>query len=212
MTTRDEYVYQLMNVDEEMRMFQASLSEAKLPPMYVKPDLGRLLTILTASSWTSRALEIGTFVGYSAACIARGLPKDGHLTSLEVRDQHAEIAKRNLTALGLIHQVDIVTGEALTSLAKLQAEGATFGLIFIDADKPNYPRYLQYALSLSTTGTLIIADNVFARDRVLEDNPNPTPSAMRIFNETIASHERLQTTILPIHDGFAVARVMENPT
>ncbi|WAH36502.1 O-methyltransferase [Alicyclobacillus dauci] len=207
---RNEYINSLFPSDNVLHHVAESISQVGLPPMSVKPDLGRLLTILTSASQTEKALEIGTFGGYSAICIARGLPSHGSLISLEVRQEHAQLARENLRQAGMDEKVEIVVGSALESLKMLIENGERFGLIFIDADKPNYPAYLDCACRLAKPGTLIIADNVLLQDRVLDaDNHSPSPEAVRKFNQSLVSAQNLISTILPVHDGFAIACVRE---
>lgn len=208
--TREEYIQSLAQTDPILEYVEATLKEADLPPMFINPDLGRLLTVLVTSTRAQRVLEIGTFGGYSAICLARGLTPTGKLISLEQRPEHADLAKQNIAHAGLSEQVEIIIGEAVASLAKLDTAGDQFDIIFIDADKPNYPTYLQSALTLAKPGTLIVADNVLLRDKVLDmTNDNLSPRAMRAFNQTFMNHPLLISTILPVHDGFAVACVRE---
>ncbi|WP_236026037.1 O-methyltransferase [Alicyclobacillus suci] len=205
---RTEYVERLLPADPILCSTVQSIAQAGLPSMSVKPDLGKLLTILVATSGAKEILEIGTYGGYSAICLARGFTSKGRVTTLEAREEHALIAKSNIQAAGLTDNIDIVLGDALTSLKELKQSRRQFDFVFIDADKPNYPEYLAFALAMSVPGTLIVADNVLLRDRVLdESNQSPSPVAVRAFNQTLLSHPELEATILPVHDGFAVARV-----
>ncbi|GMA63189.1 O-methyltransferase [Alicyclobacillus fastidiosus] len=205
---RAEYIERLFPADPILCQTVESISQAGLPAMSVKPELGKLLTIFVATTGAKRVLEIGTYGGYSAICLARGLAADGSVTSLEVREEHARLAEANIARAGLTSRVEILLGDALTSLRTLAEGGSTFDVVFIDADKPNYPQYLEYALSMSVPGTVLIADNVLLRDRVLdESNQSPSPVAVRAFNQTWMSHPRLDATILSAHDGFAIARV-----
>ncbi|MFD1675168.1 O-methyltransferase [Alicyclobacillus fodiniaquatilis] len=208
--TREEYIQSLAQTDPILESVEATLKKAGLPPMFVNPDLGRLLTVLVASTRAQHVLEIGTFGGYSAICLARGLTATGRLISLEQKPEHAEIAKHHIADAGLSEQIEIIVGEAVDSLDTLHTAGHQFDVIFIDADKPNYPNYLQRALALAKPGTLIVADNVLLRDKVLDmTNDNPSPRAVRSFNQTFMNHPLLISTILPVHDGFAVACVRE---
>lgn len=206
--TRDEYVLDIVGEDELLQSVRQQIEERGMPAISVSPELGKLLTILVKTSGAKRVLEIGALGGYSGICLARGLPDDGRLISLELNAEFAAFAESNLVAAGLGHKVEFRIGQAVDSLAALAAEGQRFDLVFIDADKPNYPRYLTAAIELANPGALIVADNVLLRDRVLDtDNHSPSPEAMRQFNEMLKTDHRLEATLLPVRDGFAIARV-----
>jgi caffeoyl-CoA O-methyltransferase len=206
--TRDEYVLDIVGEDELLQSVRQQIEERGMPAISVSPELGKLLTILVKTSGAKRVLEIGALGGYSGICLARGLPDDGRLISLELNAEFAAFAESNLVAAGLGHKVEFRIGQAVDSLAALAAEGQRFDLVFIDADKPNYPRYLTAAIELANPGALIVADNVLLRDRVLDlDNHSPSPEAMRQFNEMLKTDQRLEATLLPVRDGFAIARV-----
>ena len=208
MTTRFEYINELFPEDDVLLTVKKSIQEHDMPPISVSPDLGRLLTLLVRTSGSQSILEIGALGGYSGICLARGLPEDGKIISLELKAEFANVAKENLKRAALDHMVTYMLGEARDSLQKLKEENHQFDLIFIDADKPNYPIYLSYAIELSHSGTLIIADNVLLNDRVCDSaNTSPSPTAMREFNRQLAWDPRLDSVLLPIHDGFAIARV-----
>ncbi|MEQ1842465.1 MAG: O-methyltransferase, partial [Verrucomicrobiales bacterium] len=134
---------------------------AGLDPISVSPMQGKLLNLLAQLKGVHRILEIGTLGGYSTIWMARALPEGGKLISLELQEKHAEVARKNVARAGLADKVEIRVGPALDSLKVLDAEGgATFDLIFIDADKENIPGYYEGAMKLSRKGTLIIVDNV----------------------------------------------------
>lgn len=207
---RASYLQTLFPSDDTLEQISRSIESAGLPRISVKPEIGHLITLLVSSIQAKQALEIGTLGGYSGTCIARGLSAGGKLTSLELKEEHAALARHNLELAGFEQQVNILLGEALHSLERLQAEQRQFDFIFIDADKPNYLHYLQFALQLSHVGTLIVADNVFLSDRVIDpNNQSPGPVAMRQFNETLFANAKLQSTILPVYDGIAIARVIQ---
>lgn len=206
---RSAYLKKVVPEDETLTAIATSIESSGLPLISVEREIGQLITILTASIQAKQALEIGTLGGYSGTCIARGLPSDGKLTTLELKEEHAALARQNFDLAGFANQVDVVVGEAMRSLKNLQAANKRFDFIFIDADKPNYPNYLQLALELSHLGTLIVADNVFLSDRVTDvQNKSPGPTAMREYNKALFSSVRLQSTILPLYDGIAISRVI----
>ena len=160
-------------------------------------------------------MEIGTLGGYSAIRLARALPPDGRLVTLEVNPRHAEVARSNIARAGLADRVEVRIGPAAATLAALADEGAgPFDLIFIDADKPGYTDYLHGSLRLSRPGTLIIADNVVRQGRVIHsgDRDDNVRGVAR-FNEALAAEPRLMATIVQTvgikgYDGLAMAVVM----
>lgn len=205
---RDEYVEHFLLDDPVLQQIEHSIQAHGLPPMSVRPVLGRLLELITRAKGVQHALEIGTYGGYSGVCIARGLANGGRLTTLEMREEHANLARANFHLAHVGDRVDIQVGPALHSLTQLVREGRRFDLIFIDADKPNYPAYLDFALALSREGTVMIADNVFVRDRVWnEADENPSPAALRQFNERLHQDTQLRSAIIPLYDGFSVTVV-----
>ncbi|GMA50054.1 O-methyltransferase [Alicyclobacillus contaminans] len=206
---RAAYVSDFLQEDAMLRTVRQRIADAGLPAISVAPELGRLLTLLVKTARAETVLEIGALGGYSGICLARGLGPEGKLISLELKPEFAELARDNLADAGLADKVEYRVGPALDSLAQLAREGWRFDVVFIDADKPNYPQYLDYALALSRPGTLILADNVLLGDRVLDETlPHPSPVAMRTFNQRMKANPRLEATLLPVHDGFSIARVL----
>jgi predicted O-methyltransferase YrrM len=185
--------------------------EAGLPEIQVSPNGGRLLQLLAEIAGARRVLEIGTLGGYSAIHLARALPKDGTLVTLESNERYAEVARQNLEYAGLAGKVEIRVGDARELLAAM-AEGGEepFDLTFVDADKPAYPDYLGWALGLSRPGSLILADNVIQGGSVLDPTDEWARAANEV-NETMARDPRLSALVLPSIrgrvDGLAVARV-----
>jgi predicted O-methyltransferase YrrM len=188
---------------------------AGLPTIDVAPHEGKLLYLLAKMRGARRILEIGTLGGYSTICLARALPEDGSLITLELDPKHAEVASANVAGAGLASKVEIRLGPALDSLSKLHAEAAKpFDFIFIDADKSGYPAYLDWSLRLSQSGTVIIADNVVREGAVIDANSkDPSVQGVRRFLEKIAADPRLEATALQTvgtkgYDGFALAVVV----
>ena len=187
---------------------------AKLPAIDVSPSQGRFLQLLARICGARKILEIGTLGGYSTIWLARALPPDGRLISLEFSPAHAEVAASNIRNAGLSDRVEIRVGAALNSLPLLEKENiAPFDFIFIDADKPNNPAYLQWAIKLSRPGTLIIVDNV-VRDGAIADAASTDPSIIgtRDMFDMISREPRLSATALQTvgtkgYDGFAMALV-----
>ncbi|MBS1689545.1 MAG: O-methyltransferase, partial [Bacteroidetes bacterium] len=162
----------------------------------------------------NRILELGTLAGYSTIWMARALPDNGKLVTIEVDPHHAAVAKRNIENAGLAEKVDLQLGKALDILPQMIAAGeAPFDMIFIDADKPPYPEYFNYALQLSHPGTLIICDNVIREGQVLD--PNSTDErvyGVRRLNEMLSKNDKVTATIIQTvgakeHDGMAIAVV-----
>lgn len=205
----EAYFDGLFEPDPEWERVTRTIRERGMPEISVAPGYGRLLTMLTAASGARSLLEIGALAGYSGICLARGLPEgEGRLTSLELKPEYAELAAANLAEAGFGDRAEMVVGAAADSLARLEAEGRRFDFFFIDADKENYPVYLEFAIRLANPGALIAADNTLLRGRTLNpDKQGPAVRAVREFNRTIARDPRLIGTHLPSYDGLALAMV-----
>lgn len=169
-----------------------------LPPHDVSPLQGRFLSLLVKATGARRILEIGTLGGVSATWMAQALPAGGQLISLEVSPDYAALARQNLDRAGIGDRVQILVGPALESLARLDADACpTFDLVFIDADKPNNPAYLDWALKLTRPGGLIIGDNVVRGGAVLEsDSEDDRVRGVRTFTERLGREPRLFSTAL----------------
>jgi predicted O-methyltransferase YrrM len=188
---------------------------ADLPSIDVAPNQGKLLHLLARLRGARRILEIGTLGGYSTIWLARALPADGALLSLEFEPKHAAVATANIARAGLSHLVRIRVGAALDSLAALEAEAPEpFDMIFIDADKQNNAAYLRHALTLSRIGTLILVDNVIRDGAILDPHhPDSRVHGTRRFFEALSAEPRLEATALQTvgskgYDGFAMALVI----
>jgi predicted O-methyltransferase YrrM len=188
---------------------------AGLPPHQVTPNEGKLLFLLAKIQRASTILEIGTLGGYSTLWLARALPAQGRLITLEAEAQHAEVARANIARAGLSEIVEVRVGRALDSLPQLAAERrGPFDLIFIDADKVNNPDYFAWALRLSRPGTLILADNVVRNGAVIDaDSTDPSVQGIRRFTERVAAERRVTATAIQTvgakgYDGFALIYVM----
>jgi predicted O-methyltransferase YrrM/uncharacterized damage-inducible protein DinB len=194
----------------------ASAAHAGLPEIAVAPAQGRLLEVLARAIGARRILEIGTLAGYSAIWLARALPADGTLVTLELEPDRARLARANLDAAGLDARVEIMVGPASASLESLRAAGTPpFDLIFIDADKERCVEYLEHSLALSRPGTLIVVDNVVRRGRLVDPATNdPSVDGVRAMMDMIARNPRLaaagvQTVGAKGYDGLLVAVVGE---
>ena len=189
-------------------------AEAALPPINVAPTQGKLLNLLARSIGARSILEIGTLGGYSTIWLARALPADGRLITLEIDRRHAEVARANIARAGLEQRVEVRVGRALDALAQLGEQAAgPFDLFFIDADKPNIPAYFSWALRLSRPGSLIVVDNVVRDGAVIEaDSADASVQGVRRLNELMASEPRVAATVIQTvgvkgYDGFALALV-----
>jgi predicted O-methyltransferase YrrM len=189
-------------------------AEANLPSINVSPTQGKMLHLLAKIQGARRILEIGTLGGYSTIWLARALPADGRLITLEYEPKHAAVARDNLAAAGVEKIVDIRVGRALDSLPKIAAENAgPFDLIFVDADKPSNPDYFQWAMKLSRRGSLIIIDNVVRKGEVINAASADTSIiGTRKMVEILSREERvtataIQTVGIKGYDGFVIARV-----
>ncbi|WCH91290.1 O-methyltransferase [Streptomyces moderatus] len=212
----DEYFSSQLSPDDEVLLAALRDSEAAgLPAIGVTATQGKLLQLLAQIQGARNILEIGTLGGYSTIWMARALPSDGRLISLEYSAKYAEVASRNIARAGLDKVVEVRVGPALKSLPKLADENpAPFDLVFIDADKANNPHYVDWALRLTSTGSLIVVDNVVRGGRVVEtDSDAPDVRGTRAAIELIGSHPRLSGTAIQTvggkgYDGFALARVL----
>jgi predicted O-methyltransferase YrrM len=214
-TSVDQYITDnLVHPDQALDEAVKSNSTSGLPAIDVAPNQGKLLYLLARIQRATRILEVGTLGGYSTIWMARALPPTGRLVTLELDPKHAAVAAANIERAGLSSLVDLRVGPALESLARLHADNpAPFDLIFLDADKPNNPAYLEWAIQLSRPGTIIVGDNVIRDGAILDPNdPDPRVSGTRTFLERLGSHPRLEATALQTvgskgYDGFAIALV-----
>ncbi len=187
---------------------------AGLPAINVTPAQGKLLMMLAQMQSAKNILEIGTLGGYSTIWLARALPEDGRLITLEYAEKHAEVARHNIANAGLAHQVEIRVGRAIDHLPTIAAEGHIFDLIFIDADKPSNPDYFQWALKLARKGSLIILDNVVRDGNVINgESSDASVIGTRRASELIGAEARVSATTIQTvgskgYDGFALIRVV----
>lgn len=209
----DEYIVdRLLPPDPVMDSVLSANAAAGLPAIDVAPNQGKLLHIFARMVNARRVLEIGTLGGYSTIWLARALPSDGIVVTLESDPGHARVAQSNLQAAGLIDAVDLRIGPALETLPKLADEPA-FDLIFIDADKPNNPAYLEWALKLSRPGTVIIGDNVVRGGKIKDaTDQDPSIQGVRQFYDRMSGEPRLTATAVQTvgskgWDGFSIAIV-----
>ena len=188
------------------RVQEETAAMGSLAAMQIAPDQGAFMEILTRAVGAQEALEIGTFTGYSAISIARGLAPAGRLLCLELSEEFAETAAGNLAAAGVADRVEIITGPAVETLRKLP-EREHFDLVFIDADKTGYSEYFEEALKRTRPGGLILLDNMLQDGRVLDPDPDDeSTNAIVALNEKLAGDERVDIAMVAIADGITIAR------
>nr|MBA3307743.1 O-methyltransferase [Chloroflexota bacterium] len=215
-TAVDSYINDLLVPPDSVLEAALEASEAAgLPAIQVAANQGKLLHLLARLQGARSILEVGTLGGYSTIWLARALPVDGRLVTLELDPRHAEVARSNLTRAGLAERVEVRVGPALETLARLADEDAgPFDLVFIDADKEGYPDYLGWALRLTRPGSLVVADNVVRDGAVIDPaSSDPRVQAMRRFTQLLADEPRLDATVLQTvgnkgYDGLAFALVV----
>jgi caffeoyl-CoA O-methyltransferase len=207
----DLYQYTLQNWHRDDEIL-AELREvtAQMPNggMQIGPDQGQFMTLLAKAIGAKKILEVGTFTGYSALCLARALPDGGELVACDVSDEFTSVGKPFWERAGLTDKIKLHLGPALDTLDREIAAGGigTFDLAFIDADKTNYMHYVDRALVLLRVGGLLLIDNVLWNGELLDPKKDdPDTEAIRALNAALAVDERLDLALLPIADGLTVA-------
>jgi predicted O-methyltransferase YrrM len=214
-TAVDDYIVSsLFELDPVLDAVMATNRDQGLPAIDVSPAQGKLLSLLVRIRGAQKVLEVGTLGGYSTVWMARGLPAGGKIVTLELDPHHAKVARSNFDMAGVSGKVDLRVGPALDSLAALADENVgPFDLIFIDADKPNNPNYLTWAMRLSRPGTVIVCDNVIRDGAVLDKSSrDANVEGARAAFSFIGGDKRLDGTAIQTvgakgYDGFAIAIV-----
>ncbi|MDP4097046.1 O-methyltransferase [Paenibacillus sp. P96] len=214
-TKVDEYIGdKLITHDSILEQVLEANRKAYLPAIEVSPSQGKLLSLLAQMAGATRILEIGTLGGYSTIWMARTLPANGKIVTLELDPHNAQVARANFALAGLEEKVDLRLGNALEQLAQLDQEGTeSFDLIFIDADKPNNPAYLRWALHFSHPGTVIIGDNVIREGEIInKHSTDPRIHGVRAFYDLLAEEPRINATAIQTvgskgYDGFVLGLV-----
>ncbi|MBX3219190.1 MAG: O-methyltransferase [Labilithrix sp.] len=199
--------------DDALESALAANAAAGLPAIDVSASQGKLLHLLARIRGAKSILEVGTLGGYSAIWLARALPEDGRLVTLEIDPKHAAVARSNLERAGLSQVAIVREGRAIDSLAALKREGASFDFVFIDADKPSNPDYFARALDLVAPGAVIIVDNVVRGGAVIDPDGDDAVQGVRRLHELIASNPRVNATAIQTvgtkgWDGFTLALVV----
>jgi len=201
----------LLGDDSVLDATRKASRAAGLPDIAVSPTQGKLLYLMARMIGAKRILEVGTLGGYSAIWLARALPADGELITLEYDPKHADVARSNIKNAGFADRVDVITGAAIDTLPTL---GGMFDFSFIDADKKSNPDYFQWALKLSQQGSVIVVDNVIREGRVIETDSNDANiEGIRRLNTIIAKEPRVSATAIQTvgnkgYDGLAIALVV----
>ena len=194
--------------DDGLARLMAEAQSEGIPNMSIGPEQGKFLQLLVQLTGATKVLEIGVLGGYSGTWIARALPEGGKLIGLELEQKHADFARKQWKQMGLADRIEVRVGPALDSLPQL-ADEAPFDLVFIDADKGNYPAYLDFAIQYSRPGTVILGDNVEMWGSLVDPERQDSDwvQGMRSFARALSCHERLTSTVVPYPDGLAMAVV-----
>ncbi|MHA6233861.1 class I SAM-dependent methyltransferase [Pseudomonas fluorescens group sp. PF-69] len=209
----DSLYHYLLDVSlRETPLLKRLRDETQALPMarwQVAPEQGQFLALLVKLTGARRLLEIGTFTGYSALCMAAALPDDGSMICCDIPGDYNATARRYWREAGLAERIDLRLAPALETLAELerQGQGGQFDLVFIDADKANYPTYLEHALRLLRVGGLAVFDNTLWSGRVLEEHPQSADTrAIQALNRALKDDSRVDLSMLPLGDGLTLCR------
>lgn len=188
--------------DDILRFVRQETARLGLPLINLEPNEARLLQLIVRLCGAQRVIEIGALAGYSGIWIARALPPNGSLTTIEKSGIHAQLARSHFKRAGLEEKVTVLQGEGLQVLPKLAAE-APYDLMFIDADKVSYPRYLEWAAENLRIGGALVADNAFWGGKIF-DPTTEDDRGMVAFNQALAAHPQFESTIIEVGDGLAL--------
>jgi predicted O-methyltransferase YrrM len=211
----DSYISGLLAPEDEvLQQTIKSLDEAGMPQISISANQGKFLQIIALMCNAKKILELGTLGGYSTIWLARVLPDDGKIVTVEFDPHHASIARKNIEKAGLSDKVDLRVGKASDAMVQLKEAGETsFDLIFIDADKPPYKEYFEAALELARPGAVIICDNVVREGKVLDENSDDDRvTGVRRLNQMLSGNKKVTAIILQTvgakeYDGMAIAFV-----
>ncbi len=196
--------------DDGLRNALDSARAAGLPEIQISPIQGKLLQVLAAACNAHKILEIGALGGYSGIWLARSMPAGGRLITLEISPEHAAVVRNSFENAGVSDRTEVRVGRALDLLPHLESE-APFDLVFIDADKPPYPQYLEWAMRLTRPGSIIVADNCIRGGKAFLPPQDEALAGVAGLNRRIASDPRLASLLLAMDDdytdGFAIAVV-----
>jgi caffeoyl-CoA O-methyltransferase len=187
------------------RLAEETAALGDVAVMQIAPDQGALITLLARATGARRALELGTFTGYSAICIARGLPDDGRLLACELSEEWAEVARRYFAEAGVADRVELRLGPALDTIRAL-GDDESFDFAFIDADKQTYLEYYEAVLKLLRPGGLMLIDNVLRGGAVLDsDDDSAANEVVKELNDRVAADDRVDVAMIGVADGITLA-------
>jgi caffeoyl-CoA O-methyltransferase len=204
-----DYVTQTFAAEEEvLKQIRQELPKRGLPAIMIRPEEAAFLRFLVAANQAKLAVEVGTLGGYSGIWLARALPQDGRLITLEINEERAQIARENFERAGVANKVELRLGDAKQILPELEEMGP-FDLVFVDANKDGYPYYMDWAVANLRNGGIFAAHNAFAwGGKVIDENrQDSSVETMRQFHQSLADHPNLVATIFPAGQGMAVAVV-----
>jgi predicted O-methyltransferase YrrM len=191
--------------DDLLKQIVVDTEAKKIPLIQVSPETGKLLGMFIKMIGVRNVLEIGTLTGYSSIWMARALPTEGKVTTLELTKEHADEALSNYKKAGLENKITLILGKALDSLETLA--GSKFDMVFIDADKENCVNYFNKVIHMVRSGGLIITDNTLRRGEVIDPNPGPGAQGIIAYNKLVANDSRVESLLIPIDDGITISIV-----
>lgn len=210
----DDYLIDLFSLEDEvLKKTKQSIIENGMPEISVSANQGQFLYVMAKLCKAKRILEIGALGGYSTIWLARALDETGKLVTIEREPEHAKVAKDNIARAGLSDKVEVLVGDALKILPQLENNKITYDLIFIDAEKTQYVSYFNYALKISRSGTVILADNVIRGGQILEENSSDEMViGAKKYNEMLSNNDNAITSIIQQvghkdYDGMAISVV-----
>ena len=207
LVTADHFAYiaaRTIPEDETLRDLRARAEKAGIPPIHIAPEQAAFMQILLRAARVKEVVEVGTLAGYSAIALARALPEDGRLTTIELDRQHYEFATDAFARSDVGARITAIHGAGMEVLPRLPDDSADAA--FLDADKASYAQYLEESLRIVRKGGLILVDNAFAFGQLFDETPtDPEANAIKAFNDQIAADPRLQAVILPVGDGLWLA-------
>lgn len=191
--------------DEVLKNIVIETGEKNFPLIQVSPELGKFLYLLIKLINARKVLEIGTLAGYSAIWMARALPQDGRLITLEISREHADFATGNFAKAGLENKIELLRGNAVDLMKNLKEE--KFDFVFMDADKTQYTEYFNLVIQMTNPGGIIAADNTLKHGRVIDSNPDKYTKGILAYNKLTAHDRRVESLLVPISDGVTISLV-----
>lgn len=207
------FMDKLLPKNEQLNTVLQANKAASIPEIDVSPTQGKLLYLLAKMKGAANILEIGTLGGYSSIYLAKALPREGKVVTLEINEEYAKVARQNIEKAGYEEKIEVIVGNALETLPELKNEGRLFDFIFIDADKPNNPAYLKWAIQLAHSGAIIVADNVVRDGAITDENSeDERVRGVQQFMELLKEEPRIEATAIQTvgvkgYDGFVLAIV-----